>query len=322
MKRPILKSLRVLALKFSLSPNLYSLTPFFVVLIFLLTPNPYTLTPAFAEDPPVEVRADIVEYFDTQGKVVASGSVVATHQDVKLTCKQAVIYMETKDAYLRGDVRLVQPDGLMKGEEILYNFKTKKGIILEPNGQADPWRTRGDRAFKTSKSGFLHQDGYLTSCDFEDPHTRLKGKAVRVYLDDRVVIKNAVMYVGRMPVFYLPSYTHPLDDKRPRVTFLPGRDKNWGLFMLSAWRLYINENLQGRVHVDYREKRGLATGIDLKYKLPVGGEGIFREYYTNERSLQRDHFYSKFTSPDKDRPTPERVRYRFQVRHRWQPVVF
>ncbi len=271
-----------------------------------------------AGEEPVTVRADQVEYFDALNKVVASGNVEAIYRDAKVTCEQATIYMTTKDAYLRGRVHLFQLDGLLKGEEILYNFRTRKGTVLSGEGQAGPWFSKGDRAEKFAPDGFVHRAGYLTSCDFEKPHTRLQAREVRVYLDDRVVLRNAVMYVGDVPLFYLPSYTHPLDDKRPRVTIIPGKDKQWGLFLLTAWRVYIHENLQGRFHVDYRERLDLATGLDLKYTLPVGGEGIFREYYTLERSLARDHFYSRFSSPQDDQPSKERERYRFQLRHIWQ----
>ncbi len=271
-----------------------------------------------AGEEPVTVRADQVEYFDALNKVVASGHVEAIYRDAKVTCEQATIYMTTKDAYLRGRVHLFQLDGLLKGEEILYNFRTRKGTVLSGEGQAGPWFSKGDRAEKFAPDGFVHRAGYLTSCDFEKPHTRLQAREVRVYLDDRVVLRNAVMYVGDMPVLYLPSYTHPLDDKRPRVTIIPGKDKQWGLFLLTAWRVYIHENLQGRFHVDYRERLDLATGIDLKYTLPFGGKGLFREYYTLERSLAREHFYSRFFSPDDDQPSKERERYRFQLRHVWQ----
>ena len=291
-------------------------------------------TPARAENEPVEIRGDQVEYLDGLRKVIATGKAEATYHDVKLTCDQATIYMETKDAYLRGHVRLMQLGGLLKGEEILYNFETHKGIILRAEGEfgnsktkSDQpgegefgnWRTKSDRAEKVSEESFLQRDGYMTSCDFEEPHTRMRAKEVRIFLDDKVVLKRVLMYVGKVPVMYVPSYTHFLDDKRPRVTILPGKSKQWGLFVLSSWRAYLHENLQARIHIDYREKTDLATGVDLKYRVPGFGDGIFREYYTNERDLHSKHFYTKYVHPDKALLTTEQERYRIQERHVWKP---
>lgn len=293
---------------------------FVAIVAFFFLPSfaSFPSFPAFAQGEPVDVRADQVEYFDPIGKVVASGNVVVTREEVKLTCDQATIYMETKDAYLRGRVRFFQPDGLLKGEEIIYNFQTKKGTILKAESEAGAWRSKGESAEKVSETSYLHHKGYMTSCDFEEPHTRMQAKEVRVFLDDRVVLKRVVMYLGKIPVLYLPSYTHPLDDKRPRVTLIPGKDKQWGLFLLTSWRLYLHENLQGRIHVDHRERLGLASGVDMKYELPEAGEGIFRSYYTHQRSIQREHPWSKYTSPEDDRPTTELERFRVFLRHRWK----
>jgi len=273
--------------------------------------------PAWAEKEPVSIKGDNVEYFDSIGKVVATGNVEAVYRDTKLTCDRATIYTQTKDAYLEGRVRIAQIEGLLKGEEIVYNFETRKGTVVEAEGEVGPWRTRGARAEKVSPDSFVHRGGYLTSCDFEDPHTRMKARQVRVYMDDKVVLKDVVMYIGHVPAFYLPSYVYPLDDKRPRVTITPGKSKEWGLFMLTSWRAYIHENLQGRIHVDFRERLDLAGGADLKYKLPVGGEGIFRTYYTHERELHREHFWSALLSSDRGSATTERERSRFQLRHVW-----
>lgn len=295
---------------------LWYLIPF----LFFLSPLTFHLTPAFAASgDPVTIKADHVEYFDTAGKVEARGNVVATHLETTLTCDQATIYMETKDAYLRGRVRLIQPSGLLKAQEAIYNFETRKGTLLQAEGETDPWRTKGTHAHKVAGSAFLYRHGYITSCDFEEPHTRLQAKEVQIFLDDKVVLKNAVMYIGNAPVFFLPSYTHPLDDKRPRVAILPGKSKLWGLFVLTTWRLYLHENLQGRVHIDYRERQDLASGVDLKYQLPEGGDGIFRSYYTNERDIQRRHLWSRYFNAKKNRQlTTERERFRVQLRHRWE----
>jgi len=290
-----------------------------LLFIFLFS---VTLHPASAfavpDKEPVEVRADQVEYFDGLRKVVATGNVEAVYHETKLTCDRATIYMDTKDAYLEGKVRLVQMGGLLKGEEMVYNFETRKGTVLAAEGEAGPWHTRGDRADKIAADTYVHHRGYLTSCDFEEPHTRLQAREVRVFMDDKVVLKNAVMYVGAVPLFYVPSYTHILDDKRPRVSFLPGKSKDWGLFLLTSWKIYWTENLQGHYHEDYRERQGFASGFDIKYRLPVGGEGILRDYYTDEKDIHRKHGWSKLVHPDKGGPNTERQRYRFQLRHLWE----
>ncbi|MCM8811672.1 MAG: hypothetical protein NC910_01300 [Candidatus Omnitrophica bacterium] len=277
----------------------------FILSLFSFLPNP-----VFASDDPVQVKGDQVEFFDNLQKVVASGNVVATYQDSTLTCDQAIIYMATKDAYLRGGVRLSQPGGLVKGEEVVYNFETRKGIVIQPEGTSGPFRSAGERALKVGGTEYLFKNGYISTCDFENPHTRLQAKEISIFLDDKLVLKNVLLYIGGVPVMYLPSYTHPLDDKRPRVTLLPGKREPWGGFLLTSWRAYFNENLQGRVFMDFREKKGVAGGSDLRYELPEGGEGIIRTYFTDED----DVFYFR---KDEEEVVKRRYRERVQFRHLW-----
>ncbi len=268
-----------------------------------------------AENQPVQVKADHVEYFDTLQKVVASGSVVAVYKDIKLTCDEATIYLATKDAYLKGSVRIAQAGTLLKGEEIIYNFQTRKGVSLQAEVQADPFRASGDRAHKVADSEFTYRGGYLTTCDFETPHSRVQATEIKIFLDDKVVLKDAVIYLGNIPVFYMPSYVYPLDDKRPRVTIIPGNSKEWGAFLLSSWRLYLHENVQGRIFFDARERLGLAEGLELKYRLPVGGTGIMRSYFTDQDRILQKHRLNRYTHREKGKSTVKLYRERFQVRH-------
>lgn len=270
---------------------------------------------AWAADEGIIVNGDQIEYHETEGFVLGRGRIVATYQDTKLTCDRAIIYMATKDAFLSGRVIVYQPGGLLKGDEVLYNFETRKGSVLRAEGVAEPWRAAGDQIDKVADHGFVAREGYLTSCDFEQPHYRIQGRQVRIIPGDRVTIKHAVIYVGPVPILYVPSYTHPLDDRRPRVTLTPGESKEWGAFLLTSWRYYLHENLQGRIHVDYRERRDLALGVDTRYRLADDNEGILRTYYTHERLLGREHIYSSSAQGD---PTVEQERYRVQWRHRWE----
>ena len=80
---------------------------------------------------PVEVNGDQVEYFPKEKKVTGVGNVSIDHGDVKLVCDKITVYTESKDAYAEGNVVLDTPTGRLKGQEVKYNFGTKKGEILD-----------------------------------------------------------------------------------------------------------------------------------------------------------------------------------------------
>jgi len=97
------------------------------------------------------------------------------------------------------------------------------------------------------------------------------------------------------------------------VTFTPGMDKDWGFFILSNWRYKLGENVKGIIHVDAREKRDLAWGIDVNYDTKKYGEGQVRTYYMNERKITSKRFYQERPSP-----TIERERFGVEWRHKWE----
>lgn len=96
---------------------------------------------AFADEKkePVVINGDVVEYLE-QGKVAtATGNVVITYQDMKLTCKRAIFHIDTKEAYAEGDVVLTQGKNYFKGEHVVYNFETKTGTVLKTKAYIEPW---------------------------------------------------------------------------------------------------------------------------------------------------------------------------------------
>ncbi|MFC1577225.1 LPS-assembly protein LptD, partial [Candidatus Omnitrophota bacterium] len=247
-----------------------------------------------------------VEYLHDKKKVVASNNVVIIYKDVKLTCRKVTVYLDTREAIAEGNVRITQKGAVLTGDKINYNFDTKKGTWIKGAVMAEPWYGRSKEIEKVSDKEVRLHKGYVTTCDKESPHYRLQAKEIKIYLDDRIVAKHIVFYIGKVPVLYLPIYVHRLDAKRPQVTVIAGKDKQWGYYVLSAWRYFFDEGCRGDVRLDYREKKGLAEGIDHYYKTKELGSGSAKVYYMKENDITA---YNKSGSPEN--------RWRAQWRHRW-----
>ena len=84
------------------------------------------------------------------------------------------------------------------------------------------------------------------------------------------------------------------------------------MFLLTAMRYELNDNIKGFLHFDAREKKDIASGFDVTYKTPHAGSGTIRTYYMNERSITSKHFYQPRPSP-----TIERERFKAEWRHKW-----
>lgn len=270
-----------------------------------------------AEKRQIVVNGDRVEFFSEQKKVVAEGNVIIVFQDSKLTCDKVTVFSDTNDCIAEGNVRLYSPKGNLEGEKLLYNFSKKTGTILGAKLQplAQPFFGAGQAIEKFSDQHLEIKRGYMTTCDLSQPHYRLSSRRLEMYPGEKIVARDVKFIIGKSTLFYLPRYTQVLNDKRPNVTVVPGYDKRWGFYLLQAWRYYFNENSKGLLHLDYRERKGFALGIDNSYKIPNMGEGLIRTYYTNELNAQ-----SKGTLFNKVKlgPTIDKERFKAEWRHKWQ----
>ena len=76
--------------------------------------------------------------------------------------------------------------------------------------------------------------------------------------------RHATLYVGGVPVFYFPYYSRKLGPRANNFSFVPGYRSSFGPFLLSSYNFFLNDQLDGSVHVDYRERRGFGVGAGLE----------------------------------------------------------
>ncbi len=278
-----------------------------IILCWVISIHLYSLVHAAEEEkgPAVVLGgAATYEYYENEKKVVGQGRVEVTYEDVLMNCDKLVFYTDTKKAIVEGNVIVYQKDITLKGERIEYDFNTKKGTILTPDIQNPPWYGKGKEGEKISDEEYFVRQGYVTTCNLSKPHYRVQARKIYIYPGDKVVAKSVVFYIRNMPVFYMPEYIQKED--RPAITIIPGRNREWGWFMLTAWRYYLSDDVRGNVRLDYRELKGWAKGLDYKYETDEMGEGLFRYYHTDERDKAGEG------------DMIETERYRYQLRHSWQ----
>lgn len=279
----------------------------FVILSFIINKP----VDAQEEKEPIIVNGDKVEYLYDQKKVVGVNNVVITYKDLLITCDKIAVDMQNKEAIAEGNVVMTQKDSVVRGEKVHYSFETEKGTIIQAEVRREPWYGKGESGSKVDKEEFAIDRGYLTTCDLPHPHYRIQARRVKLFVDDRVEAHHVIFFLGELPVFYFPLYIHPLADKRPRVTIVPGRNSRWGYYVLTAWRYYLHEWSRGYIHIDWREKKGFAEGLDYKYKLGYFGKGLARFYYTRESHVTTGEETETGQSVGEDR-------WRIQLRHKWQ----
>ena len=256
---------------------------------------------------PVVVDAQTVSYDPDRGVIRAKGKVKITYKEIKVFCEEAEVDTNTSIGKLKGGVRIEHKEGIIYGENTVYNFEKKTAEITDFRLSKEPFYAYGESVEKVSEEEYHLNRGYVTTCNLPEPHYRFSAKKILFYPGRKIVAKNVVLKVGKIPVFYIPYYLQPAKDKLPRVSLVPGKDKDMGFYILSAWRYYFNEAFKGRLHLDYYQNKGLGRGITHKYTTDDFGEGILKLYYIDDKD--KVSFEGLPTGSD---------RYKVQFRHTWK----
>lgn len=257
-------------------------------------------------------HGDKVEFLEHEDLLEASGHAQVFYEDVTITCDRISISLNTKDGVAEGNVVVYQKDSILTGDKVEYNFDSQSGVVYKAGFASELIYGKGPTAIKEGPKRISMHKGYMTTCDLAYPHYRMHARSAELFLDDKVVLRHVIVYAFDLPLFYLPYYSYALKPDRPKVTVIPGKDDDWGFFVLTAWRYEFSHESKGILHLDYREKKDFASGFDHYYKTEKFGNGFVKAYYMNERTLQTKRIWRE------PRITHERERYMIQHRHSWE----
>jgi lipopolysaccharide assembly outer membrane protein LptD (OstA) len=183
-----------------------------------------------------------------------------------------------------GHVRIEQGDFTWTGEHIRYNFKTHQM-------QSEQFRTGKPPAFAqaeqlqgdTTNNTYTARHAFVTTDDVSDPAVRVRASRVKIVPGKYIEMWNAVLFLDGVPTFYFPYYRRNLGEHVNSFNFLPGYRSAYGPFLLNTYTWDLNDAMDGKIHLDYREKRGVGAGPDLNLHLGQWGEAEFKYYYLHDQ---------------------------------------
>ena len=294
----------------------------FVILLTLL----FVPLSAFSEinKMPVVIDGDEITYLQQEGKIVAKGNVKIKSEDSELSCQEAVYDANSNIAHVKGDVRITKGNSILYGQDVIYNFNTHNAEMIDVKLKDPPIYGKAEKCNKIADEKYLLKKAYVTTCDLENPHYRLTAKTITVYPDDKVIAKNVILKVGTIPIFYIPRLVQSLKDSAFKVELIPGKEKEWGMFLLSRWRYNLNDENRGKVQLDWYEDRGYGVGITHEMESEKFGDALFKYYTISDELYKLDNRKKLFdVYPDRSSVADKRLeddRYKVQFSHQWEPT--
>ena len=232
-----------------------------------------------------------VDYDMGSGLATGTNGVFVRYGVAVLTADSATVNMKTGDVQADGNVRIESGNQLWVGDHIFYNFKSHQMRSEQfRTGRLPVFAGGVGLSGNTSNRVYTAHDAYVTTDDASDPAYRVRASSIKIIPGKSVQMWNAVAYVEGVPVFYFPYYQRNLGPRANNFTITPGYRSRYGAYFLNTSTWYLGDVADGKIHADYRERRGVGAGPDVNLHLGQWGEATLKYYYQNDRN-------ANYTSP-------------------------
>jgi LPS-assembly protein len=223
----------------------------------------------------VKLFADVVDYYTDENRVVASGNVVFTNPEGRLSAEQVEFNLMTQAGVFR------QASGIMTlGSQVdraqfgnqdpdVYFY----GEIIEK---------LGPRKYKVTHGGF-------TTCVQPTPRWELVSGSVTLSLNDYALAHSTLLKVKGVPLMYLPLIYYPIQsDDRATGFLLPtyGTSTVRGQAISNAFFWAINRSQDATFFHDWFTRTGQGEGAEYRYVAGPQSLGNFRLYRFQQRASQ------------------------------------
>jgi lipopolysaccharide assembly outer membrane protein LptD (OstA) len=232
---------------------------------------------------PIILSADYIEYRKEENKVLAHGNVKIEDRPVTMECEEAIFDMKEDKIEAKGGIVLRDKNITIHGSQIVYDSRTGRAVIDNASSFISPWYCSGLKIERVSDKEIIVHSGYFTSCELPSPHYRLAAKKVRVLLGNRIYAYKVMMYLGKIPVFYFPFYSHSLRESRLKRGVEFGSSNVEGSFVKTNFGYAFSKMLYGTLLLDYMSRKGVGFGGKLDYISPDKIKRFLYGYYIDEK---------------------------------------
>ena len=234
-------------------------------------------------DIPIEITADGETRF-IGGVAVAENNVIIHYGSTSIYADYVQYNPETRDVLAIGNVRLYQEGKLVEGDRALYNLETKLLRTSDFRSSMTPFFVKGETVNSLIEgTGYEAKNAIATTSDSSKPDYHFQAHNIRIHPNDYITLTNVSMYVGTTPVFWFPYIYQSLKEESG-FNFTPGYSSDWGSYVLNTYGVPLTDNTHGILHLDLRDKRGVAVGFETKSKFGPENKSWahFQSYYADD----------------------------------------
>jgi hypothetical protein len=242
------------------------------------------------EEPPLapdEVRFTVdqeegwIEYLLPEDTVALHRGAHVAHGEMTLTADRVRFFSARDLIVAEGYCELTDPTQTMLGVRMSYDLETEKGVVLRGDAESVQGYYRGRRIKKIAEKTIAAQRGSFTTCDLGEPHYRFWSPRLKVYVDDKVVARPAVLFMGEVPVAAAPFYFFSLRKDRHSGFLSPYiRYERQGDFTVNnGFYWVLNDFSDVTFLLDYNSLKGWRKAANLIYL--YGSRSTVNNFYAS-----------------------------------------
>lgn len=155
--------------------------------------------------------------FDEAGnikKIYLEGDVNIYFKNMIIKTQSAIFNGETNEIETTSETEFIGEYGIFKADYIKYNFTKEEGVIKNSKFKINSYYGKGEEILRFQKL-LVIKDGYITTCDLENPHYKICIGKIEYFKDEFFKIENIRIKLGNSTLFYFPKYTIDVKSDKP-----------------------------------------------------------------------------------------------------------
>lgn len=238
--------------------------------------------------------ADKVLYDKENGVAELKGNVEIVFDDgkekQKISADALQLYLDEQLLATKGPTVIESDQGVFTAKDIRFDLKTHRLIMQDITADYSPIKVISAKEIETRGNAYVLHDAQVTCCSLDKPHYTLEVGTANLVPGKRIFATNAVVKVGKIPVFYLPFVYRSLNQNRLYTTYLDfDQSDNTGFGFLTS-NVFSRDAFSATVNLDYYTRSGFGYGAQVAYLDPQKFRGSLQAYTIYDKVEDRQRW--------------------------------
>jgi lipopolysaccharide assembly outer membrane protein LptD (OstA) len=248
----------------------------------------------------VAYQSNEINYYVARNRIVLTGAARIDHQTTVLLAEDIIFDPDEQILEASGNPDLREKEDRLVGAHLSYDLEGKTGTIDGGVTTFEDGLYYGDHIVREQDGALKVSHGTYTTCSDPNPHYRLVSHRMKIYMDDKVVAKPIILYIGEIPVLALPFYVFPIRKERHSGFLLPqlelGITEGEGKFVRNFGYYWApSDYWDASVWADYYELTRWIGHVETRYKRRYMLSGSVEASFMQELVYNKRRWDLKFS---------------------------